>query len=694
MMEIAKKKGGKKRGGQGLIDIVFSWSLEDVMNKNLYKDKVKEIPDTFLSEVHYLNSFMHPLLEETRADLYSNMTDSLRNAPSCEVLDLRTREGFNPPNDLFYEVRLKRTRNGYGESKTPYEPQGGELIALSDVRPKRIEDLNRPKISYLIAVVGSRDDDDDSDWFPILSSKPIIFQKKNNEEGKKGDELFIVYLTSLVTNIRIWNSLKMDLGSANLKIIRTVLQVHQDDAANSAVEEIEGKNVQDDRNCDLCTQQETESTISLNARAAIHSFGLDDSQEMAILSCVTTTQCVHRNSVKLIWGPPGTGKTKTVASMLSVLFNMKCRSLTCAPTNIAVIGVAKRFMVMVRESLQYGSYGLGDIVLVGNKERMKVVDHEDLWDVFLAYRVNALASCVSPSVGWQVGLISMISLLEEPEVLYKKYLETVKEKDEDSDEEPGSGEVNAAEKDGLITKKDLKKTRISNPWNKFIIQTIKENKKKKLKSKKSSLNNAKCHKGKGCSSREVKIWTFDEFILKKYESLVEQLEFCMKNLYTHLPTSYISLEVVMNMVRAINLLPTLGALLKTLSETHGGLRDGFKGNNTGGHIYAFWTLKSECIALLTLLRGSIRLPNFFEKYEIQSFCLKSAVLIFSTASSSSKLHGSTPIEVVVIDEAAQLKECESTIPLHLPGLRHAVLIGDEKQLPAMVQSKVFHSSLA
>nr|GMC62501.1 probable helicase MAGATAMA 3 isoform X1 [Ipomoea batatas] len=118
------------------------------------------------------------------------------------------------------------------------------------------------------------------------------------------------------------------------------------------------------------------------------------------------------------------------------------------------------------------------------------------------------------------------------------------------------------------------------------------------------------------------------------------------------------------------------------------MRDGFKGNNTGGHIYAFWTLKSECIALLTLLRGSIRLPNFFEKYEIQSFCLKSAVLIFSTASSSSKLHGSVPIEVVVIDEAAQLKECESTIPLHLPGLRHAILIGDEKQLPAMVQSKI------
>lgn len=42
----------------------------------------------------------------------------------------------------------------------------------------------------------------------------------------------------------------------------------------------------------------------------------------------------------------------------------------------------------------------------------------------------------------------------------------------------------------------------------------------------------------------------------------------------------------------------------------------------------------------------------------------------------------------VTDEGAQLKECESTIPLQLSGLCLDVYIGDEKQLPAMVQSKV------
>ncbi|GJV46401.1 UvrD-like helicase, ATP-binding domain, P-loop containing nucleoside triphosphate hydrolase, partial [Tanacetum coccineum] len=47
-----------------------------------------------------------------------------------------------------------------------------------------------------------------------------------------------------------------------------------------------------------------------------------------------------------------------------------------------------------------------------------------------------------------------------------------------------------------------------------------------------------------------------------------------------------------------------------------------------------------------------------------------------------------PLNIVVIDEAAQLKEAESTIPPQLPGIKHAILIGDERQLPAVVNSNV------
>ncbi|KAM1464170.1 hypothetical protein ACFXTO_043866 [Malus domestica] len=47
-----------------------------------------------------------------------------------------------------------------------------------------------------------------------------------------------------------------------------------------------------------------------------------------------------------------------------------------------------------------------------------------------------------------------------------------------------------------------------------------------------------------------------------------------------------------------------------------------------------------------------------------------------------------PLELLVMDEAAQLKECESAILLQLPGLRHAILMRGERQLPALVESKI------
>ena len=47
-----------------------------------------------------------------------------------------------------------------------------------------------------------------------------------------------------------------------------------------------------------------------------------------------------------------------------------------------------------------------------------------------------------------------------------------------------------------------------------------------------------------------------------------------------------------------------------------------------------------------------------------------------------------PFDILVIDEAAQLKESESIIPLLLPGIKQAILVGDELQLPSMVRSNV------
>ncbi|KAH0685301.1 hypothetical protein KY284_015854 [Solanum tuberosum] len=247
-----------------------------------------------------------------------------------------------------------------------YKPVNGDLIALSDVLPRRIDDLNRRKISYLIGIVNGIEDED-SYRIHIQSSKPISFQKQGNAKGEKRDKLFVVYLSNLTTNLRIWAALNPNMEHANLNFIKT---------AENYIEYVivvvfmrlyflyfVPISSSDEVDCSLCSSTESKTNALSNSSAIIQSFGLDGAQQEVVLSCIATKECVCQSTIKLIWGPPGTGKTKTVASLLYVLLKMKCRTLTCAPTNIVVLGVTKRLMQHVRDGLEFDTYGLGDIIL-------------------------------------------------------------------------------------------------------------------------------------------------------------------------------------------------------------------------------------------------------------------------------------------------------------------------------------------
>ena len=76
---------------------------------------------------------------------------------------------------------------------------------------------------------------------------------------------------------------------------------------------------------------------SSSSEAAIVQFGLNQSQGNVVASCISATEH-SSSSVRLVWGPPGTGKTKTVSVILYFLLKMakKPRVLVCGPTNIAL----------------------------------------------------------------------------------------------------------------------------------------------------------------------------------------------------------------------------------------------------------------------------------------------------------------------------------------------------------------------
>jgi len=411
--------------------------------------------------------------------------------------------------------------------------------------------------------------------------------------------------------------------------------------------------------CENCQSEENKTLHGITTRCLLQNQNLNESQEEAVSSCVGMIKCAH-SEIKLIWGPPGTGKTKTLACLLFCLHKLKHRSLACAPTNTAILQVAARLHGLFQGSAEYETYGLGDIVLMGNKSRMKLDSCPNLKDVFLDHRVKNLGECFSSLSGWQPSVESMINLLVDPEKEYSSYK---KEKGAMSLEE-------------FVTLKDIGlasafrscKQRMKISGTMTFAEYVMQNRMDVFE---------RFHTEQGM----ISVLTMKQFIKQTFADLTKKLKFCMQTLYTHLPTSFISTEQVKNMIEVMDLLDSVEARLKVSLNS-------YQESNIGP--VCFGSSGIKCRKLLRLIFESVSLPDIPEIGGIEKFCLMNACTILCTASGSIKLYteGMNPIKFLVIDEAAQLKECESAIPLRLPGLNHCILIGDEKQLPALVKSKV------
>lgn len=185
---------------------------------------MRQIPKTFPSEAHYLNSFVSPLIEETRTELQSSIK-MVSEAPAWEIINIDYSKGYNPPNDLLYKIEINTTFDKNGDI---FEPEPGQLIALTDRRPTCIHDLSKPGSSFIIASirrVRKYENTEDVYEIQILTSKPI--QLEEYLQLQKDDRyicVFAVYLGNLTTHIRIWNALNSDPDGPNMHIVRQLLQ--------------------------------------------------------------------------------------------------------------------------------------------------------------------------------------------------------------------------------------------------------------------------------------------------------------------------------------------------------------------------------------------------------------------------------------------------------------------------------------
>ncbi|KAG8065962.1 hypothetical protein GUJ93_ZPchr0004g39473 [Zizania palustris] len=607
-----------------LVNLVLGWKLEDVMNENLFKDKMKRIPSSFSDIKSYLETYISPLLEEMRAEMSSSL-EAISTMPHAKISWIEQKK-----NNKIYDVAFDSdSQNSKACNRSEsYVPSVGDFIILSDVKPEHISDITRNGRPYLVAFVtygGDEDDDSPPAKYVIISSGKIDYEDDKHQGGKK-NQLFAAYLLNIVTYIRIWRCLDYNAAvKRNQSLIQEM--VHYPLVADILQKQKKGISSID------ILQNQTKGINSIDSMeiwSKLSTMDLNNSQNDAILNCISSmhsSSCTNSSTSRfsLIWGPPGTGKTKTISVLLWLMREIEHGTLTCAPTNLAVKQVASRFLRLIKQC-SLGTASLGDVLLCGNKQRMCV--EGDLKEIYLHDRVRKLLGCFVPMTGWRHRLSSLSDLFENGHSQYLKFLEDQKEDD--------------------------------NP-------------------------------------------SFFSYTRKRFTAIYPELRRCFKEVLFHVPKSIISEVNYNNIISLFKLLEDFDTMFQ---EEYIGdeVKQMFmyKDDQSDSRIstltifsktaISLSKIRIRCLDLLTMLLSSLKLPITSSKSTIREFCIKNASMIFCTVSSSSKL-SNKKLELLVVDEAAQLKECETLIPLRLPALKHAILIGDECQLPATVKSKVCEDAL-
>ncbi|XP_074323795.1 uncharacterized protein LOC141660706 [Apium graveolens] len=593
--EASSKKHALLVNEKNLANVIFSWSFDDICNGDFYKEKVGKIPNSFESVEHYRSSFVYPLLEEVRSDICSKM-GSISFAPCSKVILLQQSKQFKPHYDIFVE---NWKHNSDSVEKEPYMTKPGDIIAFTEATPGQyldIKSLGRSwNAGYVTRVLGYNHM---SPHFEVRTSKELVW-----EQDVMKKSLYAVFVTNVTTNNRIWKVLRLN---QNLDVIKECL------GNKSMVKEC----------CKLCPP---EMKKILEDKICLP-LSLNKSQREAIVECIFKIQCDHRSSLELVWGPPGTGKTRTLTVMLWSLLRLKCRTLMCCPTNVAIWEVASRVIKLAKDDCTF-LCGLGDMLLYGNVDQKAYVNEE----ICLNYRVGKLFEFLAEETGWRHCITAMIELLEDCVSKYKNYCD-----------------------------------------------------KKSVKHGHEYVNHPD---------------SFLNFIRDSFIAAASSIRNCISTIYTHFPKTFIGKHNFEDMAALMTLLDSLESFLFQTNLIGEELKDAclLEGNSESPthidtNILQFLHVRRECIRFLRTLMNALdglHLPKC-NKDSIEEFCYRMASLIFCTASTSYKLHSVTiyPTKLLVIDEAAQLKECELLIPLQVPRINHAVLFGDECQLPAFVSSKV------
>lgn len=155
-------------------------------------------------------------MEETRVRVASSI-EVINKAPFAEVVNIDEGKPYGALS--YHEVDSWRNRL-IDRGRELYRILPGDILIVSDSKPETVTDLQRTKWTWNFASVNGVVEDELHD----SSCSPTKFSIKSAMEidvnARKQKPFFVVFLTNITTDKRIWSALHM---FKNLSIINNVL---------------------------------------------------------------------------------------------------------------------------------------------------------------------------------------------------------------------------------------------------------------------------------------------------------------------------------------------------------------------------------------------------------------------------------------------------------------------------------------
>lgn len=180
---------------------------------------MEKLPSTFNSVGHYLESFAVPLMEETRSDLCSSLSD-ISNAPCSRIISKeKGNKKRHLETTLEYFIDVEFFKNHVDGSNKNYKARNGDLFILSNIELQAVEDLYRHSVTYCFALATEVAVDEG-----IMKGFAVNISKGADLEDGISSFSFACVVTNLLTYIRIWKVLGHTPGmNNNFHIIQEVL---------------------------------------------------------------------------------------------------------------------------------------------------------------------------------------------------------------------------------------------------------------------------------------------------------------------------------------------------------------------------------------------------------------------------------------------------------------------------------------